>query len=142
MSKKKGKPPARKAPKKKASKKASASARIEAIAPAPEREPRTKTANVFIFKTDSGVRIRTSPQRIYVNHTDSVEFNVVNMVDGSDVDVTIEFPGGGPWGNKPFTVRNWARKRLAGAAEGRFKYVVRAMGVEEDPELEIPEGPP
>ena len=144
MSKKKGKPLAKKAALKKAVKKKSgATSRMLSAAsePAPSAR-RTKTANIFIFETGAGTRIRTSPQRLYANQGDSVEFNVVNMIDDSDVEVTIEFPGGGPWGSAPFKFRNWERKGLGGAIEGRFKYVVRAMGVEEDPELEMPDGPP
>jgi hypothetical protein len=138
---KKGKVAAKKAPKKKAAKKAVKKAsRALTAGPAPERTPRTKTANIFIFKTDAGVRIRTSPQRLYANPGDHVEFNVVNMVDGSDEAVTIEFAGGGPWGKDPFQVRNWDRKPLTDPALGRFKYTVSAYGYVEDPEIEMPDG--
>ena len=137
----------KKAPKKTVAKKAAkksvkrvAAARTPIAAPAPERTPRTKTATIFIFKTDAGVRIRTTPQRLYANPGDHVEFNVVNMVDGSDEAVTIEFAGGGPWGKDPFQVRNWERKPLAPGLEGRFKYTVSAYGFVEDPEVEMPEG--
>ena len=153
MSKKKSKQAAKKAPKKtpkkavkkvvkkKAAKKSASTARVSAASlAAPERTPRTKTANVFIFKTDSGIKIRTSPQRLYANPGDHVEFNVVNMVDDSEAPVTIEFPGGGPWGKDPFEIRSWGRKPLINAPAGRFKYTVRALGVEEDPELELPDG--
>jgi hypothetical protein len=157
MSKKKSKPAARKAPKKatkkapakavkkavkkKAVKKSASKARMSAASlAAPERTPRTKTANIFIFQTGQGVKIRTSPQRLYANPGDHVEFNVVNMIDDSDAPVTIEFPEGGPWGKDPFEVRSWNRKPLVDATAGRFKYTVRGLGAEEDPEVEIPDG--
>lgn len=104
--------------------------------------PRTKTANIFIFKNASGeTKIRTSPQRLFANPGDRVEFNVVNMIDDSDVPVTITFDGGGPWG-KGFDFTNWVRKGLADAPLGRFKYTVSALGTNEDPEIELPDGPP
>jgi hypothetical protein len=149
MSKKKSKPAAKKAPKKaakkavkkKAAKKPAAKARLSAASlAAPERTPRTKTANIFIFKTDKGVKIRTSPQRLYANPGDHVEFNVVNMIDDSEAPVTIEFPGGGPWGKEPFAINSWERKPLLDPSAGRFKFTVRGLGAEEDPELEIPDG--
>jgi hypothetical protein len=162
MSKKKSKPAARKAPKKapvkvvkksakkavkkkavkkKAVKKSASRARVSAASlAAPERTPRTKTANIFIFQTGTGVKIRTSPQRLYANPGDHVEFNVVNMIDDSDAPVTIEFPEGGPWGKDPFEIRSWGRKPLTDATAGRYKFTVRGLGVEEDPELEIPDG--
>jgi len=142
MSKKKSKPAAKKAPKKKAAKKLASKPRVTTrlAAPAPERSPRTKTANIFIFKTEGGTKIRTSPQRLYVNPGDHVEFNVVNMVDDSDPTVTIEFAGGGPWGKVPFQIRSWERKPLLDPPIGRFKYTVSAFGVIEDPEIELPEG--
>jgi hypothetical protein len=139
--KKKGKAPKKapkKAAKKKAAKTSAAKARPSArLAAAPSR--RTKTATIFIFKTESGTRIRTSPQRLYANPGDAVEFNVVNMIDDSDVPVTIEFPGGGPWGKEPFQVRSWERKPLGDAPAGRSKYTVSALDAQEDPEVEIPD---
>ena len=148
MSKKKGKSGAKKAPKKapkkavkkKAAKKSAsvsrATARLARVAPA----RRTKTSTIFIFKTEGGTRIRTSPQRLYANPGDSVEFNVVNLIDDSEVPVTIEFPGGGPWGKDPFEIRSWDRKPTGDAPLGRFKYTIRALDAEEDPELELPDG--
>lgn len=107
----------------------------------PERTPRTKTATIFIFKTASGVRIRTSPQRLYANPGDHIEFNVVNLIDdNSDVPVNIVFPGGGPWGKEPFSLRNWERKPTGEAPLGRFKYTITALDAEEDPEIELPDG--
>jgi hypothetical protein len=158
MSKKKSKPAAKKAPKKAtkkapmkavkkkapkkaAPKKSASKARLSvASLAAPERTPRTKTANIFIFQTGAGVKIRTSPQRLYANPGDHVEFNVVNMVDDSDTPVMIEFPEGGPWGKDPFEIRSWGRKPLVNAPIGRFKYTVRGCGFEEDPEIELPDG--
>ena len=145
MSKKKAlKKVAKKAPKKavkrkaakKSASKARATASLAAVAPA----RRTKTATIFIFKTEGGTRIRTSPQRLYANPGDSVEFNVVNMIDDSEVPVTIVFPGGGPWGKVPFEIRNWDRKPTGDAPLGRFKYTITALDAEEDPEIELPDG--
>ncbi|MDP2320003.1 MAG: hypothetical protein Q8O42_11785 [Acidobacteriota bacterium] len=107
----------------------------------PERTPRTKTVTIFIFKTGSGTRIRTSPQRLYANPGDAVEFNVVNLIDDdSNVPVKIVFPGGGPWGKEPFEIRNWERKATGEAPLGRYKYTITALDAEEDPELELPDG--
>lgn len=147
MSKKKSKPAARKAPKKavkkktvkgKASKRPASASRASLAGAAPAR--RTKTATIFIFKTESGTRIRTSPQRLYANPGDAVEFNVVNLIDDTEVPVTIVFPGGGPWGKDPFEIRNWDRKPTGDAPLGRFKYTITALGAEEDPEVELPDG--
>jgi hypothetical protein len=135
MSKKKGK-----VAKKASSVKKAAKIPSKSRGATPSPSARTKTATIMIFRTDRGTTIRTTPQRLYANRGDHVEFNIVNMIDGTDVPVTIEFPGGGPWGKAPFEIRNWERKSLAGATDGRFKYTVRALGAEEDPEVELPEG--
>ena len=134
MSKKKGKPAARKAPKKKAA--ARSTAPRTAIA---AEGGRTVYATIFIYRTGSGTRIKTSPQRIYANPNDRIEWSVVNMVDGSDVPVTITWPEQGPWGKQPIEFRNFDRKAIDGAASGRYKYVVSALGAQEDPEVEIPD---
>mgnify|MGYP006277929727 FL=1 len=149
MSKKKGKAPkkavkkvATKKPAKKAAKKAvkrASSMRESVIAIAPS--PRTKTVTIFVFESRGVTRIRTSPQRVYANPGDHVEFNVVNMIDDTHPEVTITFPGGGPWGKEPFAIRDWNRKPVDGNAPmGRFKYTIAAMGAIEDPEIELPEG--
>jgi hypothetical protein len=153
MSKKKGKPAARKAPKKAAKKKAAkksmaskpvAKKSVSESRPTPRLagaapSRRTKTATIMIFQTSTGTKIRTSPQRLYANPGDHIEFNVVNMIDDSEVEATIEFCDGGPWGKDPFHIRNWDRKPVGEASHGRFKYCIKALGVEEDPEVEIPE---
>lgn len=143
---KKGKVVAKKAPKKavkKVAKKAvvrgASKSRTASLAPAVPSK-RTKTATIFIFNTGTGPKIRTSPQRLYANPGDHVEFNIVNMIDDSEVAATIVFPGGGPWGDKPFEIRNWDRKPTTDSPLGRFKYTITAMGAEEDPEVELPEG--
>jgi hypothetical protein len=145
MSKKKAKPKAaaRKLPARKAAKRATPKRRVASLTSAAAAPtPRTKTVNIFISKSDGGqTRIRTSPQRLYANPGDRVTFNVVNMIDDSEVPVTIAFSGGGPWG-KGFEFKNWERKGLIDAPLGRFKYTVSAMGAEEDPEIELPDGPP
>ena len=133
MSKKKGKPVARSAAKKKAVTRA-ARPRSTAVA----SSSRTVQATIFLYRTGSGNKIRTSPQRMYANPGDHVEWTVVNMVDGSDVPVTLTWPEGGPWGRQ-LQLRSWDRQSLADAKPGRYKYVVTALDAQEDPELEIPE---
>jgi len=137
MSKKKGKAAPKKAPKKKAAKKSAAKSRSSARLTADSG--RTVQATIFIFRTSQGNKIRTSPQRIYANPGDRVEWTVVNMVDGSDVPVTITWPDAGPWGKEPIEFRSSDRKSLAGGASGRYKYVVSALDAQEDPEMEIPD---
>jgi hypothetical protein len=150
MSKKKSKPAPRKAAKKapmKASKKAPKKAARKSVAtPRPSSRlsgaagnSRTLNVTIFLFRTGNGNRIRTSPQRLYANPGDSVEWNVVNLIDGSDVPVTITWPEGGPWGKDPIQIRSWERMPF-GEASGRFKFMVAALDAQEDPEVEIPEG--
>ena len=136
MSKKKGKTAAKKAPKKAAKKpvsKARTTARLAAASGG-----RTSQATIFIFRTGNGNKIRTSPQRMYAG-PGHVEWTVVNLIDGSDVPVTITWPGGGPWGKEPIEVRSWTRKSADGVAPGVYKYVVSALDAQEDPEVEFPE---
>ena len=142
MSKKKGKPAkkeARKAPKKAAARRSAARPRAASLA-AGDSGGRTVYGTIFIYRTGSGNKIRTTPQRIYANPGDRIEWSVVNMVDGSDVPITITWPESGPWGKEPISFRSSDRKALTAAAgEGRFKYVVSALDAQEDPEVEIPD---
>jgi plastocyanin len=142
MSKKKGKPAkkgARKAPKKAAARRSAARPRAAALA-AGDSGGRTVYGTIFIYRTGSGNKIRTTPQRIYANPGDRIEWSVVNMVDGSDVPITITWPESGPWGKEPISFRSSDRKALtASTSEGRFKYVVSALDAQEDPEVEIPD---
>ena len=140
MSKKKGKMALKKASTKKAAPKKAASRRPEgraALAAAPGG--RTVTATIFIYRTGNGNKIRTSPQRLFANPGDRIEWTVVNLVDGSEVPVTITWPDSGPWGKEPMTFRNDDRKALTASATGHYKYVVSALDAVEDPELEIPD---
>jgi hypothetical protein len=100
---------------------------------------RTVYATIYIFKTGNGTRIRTAPQRIFANPGDRIQWTVVNMVDGSDVPVTITWPASGPWGKEPIEFRSSERKALAPGTSGRFKYVVSALDAQEDPEIDIPD---
>lgn len=136
MSKKqKGKAAPKKAAPKMA-KKAAASRSTAALVAAPGR---TSQATILIYRTANGNRIRTSPQRTYAG-PGHIEWTVVNLVDGSNVPVTITWPNGGPWGKAPIDIRDgMARLSCDGAAHGRFKYVVSALDAQEDPEVEIPE---
>jgi hypothetical protein len=141
MSKKKGKSVARKAPRKTAP-------RTTATKPAPAKRAtfgttstggRTAQATIFIFRTPSGTKIRTAPQRVFAG-PGYIEWTVVNLVDGSNVPVTLTWPNGGPLGKEPIEVRDgMIRVSLDGAATGVFKYVVRGLDAVEDPEVEIPE---
>ncbi len=136
MSKKKGKPAAKKAPKK-AAKKSRSKTR-----PTPRLTAgsggATSQATIFIFRTAHGNKIRTSPQRMYAG-PGHVEWTVVNLVDGTDVPVTITWPNGGPWGKEPIEVRSWTRKSADGVTPGVYKYVVSALDAQEDPEVEFPQ---
>ena len=135
MSKKKGKAAPKQASKKKPATAPRSAARLTAAA----ATGRTSQATIFIYRTANGNRIRTSPQRAYAG-PGHLEWTVVNLIDGSNVPVTITWPNGGPWGKEPIDIRDgMVRLSCDGAAEGRFKYVVRALDAQEDPEVEIPE---
>ena len=134
MSKKKGKPAA-----KKTSRKTAPARRTARLTVAAAGTGRTAQATIVIFRTGQGTRIRTTPQRLYAG-PGAIEWTVLNLVDGTNVPVTLTWPNGGPWGNTPVEIRDgmvWVS--LEGAKEGRFKYVVSALGATEDPEVEIPE---
>lgn len=143
MSKKKpGKKPATKAAVKKKAptkKKSTAAARrptaTRAFAAASNR---VASVTIFLYKTDGGFRVRTSPQ-LLTAAPGFVEWTVVNLASDEPVDVEIAWPAGGPWGDAPIQIRNGnARKSLAGAKAGRYKYNITANGYTEDPEIEYP----
>ena len=149
MSKKKSKPAVRKAtntkaaPKKAAKKSvpsARTGARLATASTTAAATGRTLHTTIFLFRTGNGNRIRTAPQRLYANPGDFVEWTVVNLVDGSDVPVTLTWPEGGPWGKDPIEIRSWERKAFGDAPAGVFKFVVSALDVKEDPEVELPDG--
>ena len=134
MSKKKGKPAARKAPKK-AAKKAAARGGLQQSMASGELAP-TSQVTIFLFRTGSGNKIRTAPQRAYAGPGD-IEWTVVNMIDGSDVPVRLTWSGETPF--KPLEFRNRHTEPIpAGAKPGVYKYVVHAYDTQEDPEVEIP----
>lgn len=136
MSKKKGKPAAKKAPKKKSVKKSAAKARPSArLDSAPAGI--TSQVTIFLFRTGHGNKIRTAPQLAYAG-PGHVEWTVVNMIDGSDVPVTITWPEGGPWGKEPIEFKSMVRINGDDVAPGRYKYVVSAFDTREDPEIEFP----
>ena len=137
--KKKGKPVAKKAPKK-AVKKSVSKSRPNARLAGAGFTGRTLTVTIFIYRTGNGNKIRTSPQRLYANPGDRVAWNIVNLIDGTDVPVSITWPQEGPWGKDPIEIRNWDMKSLDGAPSGRFKYMITGLGAQEDPEIELPEG--
>ena len=135
MSKKKGR--AGKAPAKKAAKKSVSASRRTTTRTA-AATGRTSQITIFLFRTGSGNRIRTSPQLAFAG-PGHVEWTVVNLVDGSDVPVTITWPNGGPWGREPLEIRSYRREPADGVKPGRYKYVVSALDAQEDPEVEFPE---
>jgi hypothetical protein len=141
MSKKKGKPAARTASKNKPAGKPSKQAIRLSRSPSraiAEPSARTSQITIFIFRTGNGIKIRTSPQHAFAG-PGHVEWTVVNLVDGSDVPVTISWPDAGPWGKERLEIKGMLRKSADDAAHGRFKYVVTGLGAQEDPEIEIPE---
>lgn len=138
MSKKKGKAAVKPAPKKKT------------VTAAGRNRPRlgtqtsttgggTSPVTIFLFRTNSGNRIRTSPQRAFANPDGHLEWTVVNMIDGTDVPVRITWPDGSPFAKESMEFKNWQRESLAGAKPGVYKYVVHAYDTQEDPEIEIPD---
>jgi hypothetical protein len=133
MSKKKGKTAARKAPKQ-ATRKAAGRGGPRRTAASNELAP-TSQVTIFLFKTGSGNKIRTAPQRAYAGPGD-LEWTVVNMIDGSDVPVRITWVGQAPF--KPLEFRNRHKEPVPSGVKGVFKYVVHAYDTQEDPEVEIP----
>lgn len=136
MSKKKGKAAARKAPKKKAVKKKSgAGSRLVATG---GDGGTTSQITIFLFKTGSGNKIRTSPQHAYAG-PGHVEWTVVNLIDGTDVPVRLTWPNGSPWGQPELNIRSCNRVSAEGVKPGNYKYVVHALDAQEDPEIEFPQ---
>jgi hypothetical protein len=134
MSKKKGKPAARKVPKRTTKKVAARGGSQRSVAGG-ELAP-TSQVTIFLFRTGSGNRIRTAPQRAYAGPGD-IEWTVVNMIDGSDVPVRLTWIGEAPF--KPLEFRNRHSEPIpAEAKPGVYKYVVHAYDTQEDPEVEIP----
>src|SRR5688500_818911 len=103
-SKAKGKTAARTAPKKTV---ARPSAAAERPASKPAGGGSTSQITIFLFKTPTGNKIRTSPQHAYAGGF--VEWTVVNLIDGSDVPVRITWPNGSPFSEQELAVRSWSR---------------------------------
>jgi hypothetical protein len=147
MTKKKGKPAARRATKQKKSVRAATARRS---APAARRATATTTTStestgrtsqitIFLFRTSQGNKIRTAPQRAYAG-PGFVEWTVVNMIDGTDVPVRITWPDGSPFATESLEFRSRQRESADGVKPGVYKYVVHAFDTQEDPEVEFPEG--
>jgi hypothetical protein len=143
MSKKKRMPAVKKAPKKAAKKpgkkstsKAASAPRSPRLSTEPLRVPQTSQATIFLFKTSHGNQIRTVPQLAFAG-PGHVEWTVVNLIDGSDVPVTITWPDGGPWGKEPIDIKSFVRLNVDKVRPGRYKYVVSAYDAKEDPEIEF-----
>ena len=141
MSKKKGK--AKKAPKtatkKKAASRSATRTRATATASIAGDSGVTRQATVIIYRTGNGNKIRTVPQKLFANPGDRVEWSVVNLVDGSDVPVTLSWPDKNPFGDGPTQFKSVDRQSIQPGMEGRFKYVVSALDASEDPEVMIPD---
>ena len=142
MSKKKGRPAARPAPKTK--KKMVKSAAGTRRPTRTQQTSATTTATtspitIFLFRTGSGNKIRTAPQRAYANPGGHFEWTVVNMIDGSDVPVRLTWPEGSPFPKDAVEFKGRQRESTEGVKPGRYKYVVHALDAVEDPEIEIPD---
>jgi hypothetical protein len=139
MSKKKGKPASRKAPRKvtkSAPRRAAAANGSRRTSANGTGRSFTSQVTIFLFRTGSGNKIRTAPQRAYAG-PGQIEWTVVNMIDGSDVPVRITWVNESPF--KPLEFRSRTNERIAeGAKPGIYKYVVHAYDTQEDPEVEIP----
>ena len=138
MSKKKGKAAVKRAPKKKVVM-ATAKSRLRPQTQTSTTTGGTSQVTIFLFRTSTGNRIRTSPQRAFANPGGHLEWTVVNMIDGSDVPVRITWAEGNPFARQSIEFKGWQRESLAGAKSGVYKYVVHAYDTHEDPELEIPD---
>ena len=134
MSKKKGKPAARKAPKKALKKLAAARGVVRRAATSLGGVEHTAQVTIFLFRTSSGNKIRTAPQRAYAG-PGTIEWTVVNMIDGSEAPVRIT------WIDAPFKSLEFKGRHsepIPEGVRGVFKYVVHAFDTQEDPEVEIP----
>jgi len=145
MSKKKRLAAVKKAPKKgvkktakKVTRKAASASRRSPKLSAEPPPRQTSQATIFLFKTQQGNRIRTSPQLAFAG-PGHIEWTVVNLIDGSDVPVTITWPDGGPWGKEPIDIKSFVRLNCDKVPPGRYKYVVSAYDAQEDPEIEFPQ---
>ena len=143
MSKKKGKAAVKPAPKKKKAVMAAGRNRrttsMQTSTSASTTTGGTSQVTIFLFRTSSGNRIRTSPQRAFANPGGHLEWTVVNMIDGSDAPVRITWPDRSPFARESVEFKSWQRESLEGAQPGVYKYVVRAYDTQEDPEIEIPD---
>lgn len=139
MSKKKGKAAVKPAPKKKKKVTAAAKQRTAPSIQASGATGGTSQVTIFLFRTSSGNRIRTSPQRAFANPGGHLEWTVVNMIDGSDVPVRITWPDRSPFARESLEFKGWQRESLEGAQAGVYKYAVHAYDAHEDPEIEIPD---
>jgi hypothetical protein len=138
MSKKKGKAAARKAPKKKTAATAK-SRQTTRSAAAGAGTGTTSQVTIYLFRTGSGNKIRTAPQKAYAG-PGHVEWTVVNLIDGTDVPVRITWPNGSPWsGEQALEVKSRHRMSADGVKPGVYKYVVHAYDAQEDPEIEFPQ---
>lgn len=134
MTKKKGKAAAKKAPKRTATVARSRTATTLAT----DSTGTTSQITIFLFRTGSGNRIRTSPQRAYAG-PGFVEWTVVNLIDGTDVPVRISWPEGSPFATESVEIKNWHRESASGVKPGIYKYIVHAYNTMEDPEIEFPQ---
>jgi hypothetical protein len=139
MSKKKGKAVVKPAPRKKSRPVKAVANRLARTTQTTTTTSGTSQVTIFLFRTSSCNRIRTSPQRAFANPGGHLEWTVVNMIDGSDVPVRITWPDRSPFDKESVEFKSWQRESLAGAKAGVYKYVVHAYDTQEDPEIEIPD---
>ena len=139
MSKKKGKAAVKRAPKKTNRPVQAGAHRRARTTQSSSTTSGTSQITIFLFRTSSGNRIRTSPQKAFANPGGHLEWTVVNMIDGTDVPVRITWPVRSPFAKESLEFRNWQRESLVGAKAGVYKYVVHAYDTQEDPEIEIPD---
>lgn len=126
--------PSKAAPRKKAAARKAPTPAVSSAVPS----NRTAAATIFLYKTDGGHRVRTSPQLLPAG-PGFIEWTVVNLTSDEHVDVEISWPEGGPWGDAPIYIKGGnARVSCQGAKDGRYKYNVTANGYTEDPEVDIP----
>ena len=141
MSKKKGKQAARKAAKKTSVKRSPAKRSSGGPRPSGRQAAgdagTTSQVTIYLYRTSHGNKIRTAPQLAFAG-PGHVEWTVVNLIDGTDVPVTLIWPDGGPWGKDPLEIKSMTLVRADGVAPGRYKYVVSAFDAREDPEIEFP----
>ena len=140
MSKKKGKAAAKKAPKKQGGERstAAAAARLAATGGRRRRHDRRRSRS-----SSSGPAGQQDPDRATAAPTRvpvSIEWTVVNLVDGTDVPVTLTWPQRRPVGQGADRIRSSNRRESpSGVKPGDYQVRRHALDAQEDPEIEFPQ---